>query len=67
VNHFGLAARSHWSSLTAMALRVLAWIDCYNRDAFNLEANQGSGADRTASGYGEDGYDIFCEPASSRL
>ncbi len=50
-----------------MALRALAWIDCYNRDAFNLEANQGSGADRTASGYGEDGFDIFCEPASSRL
>jgi hypothetical protein len=50
-----------------MALRVLAWIDCYNRDTFNLEANQGSGADRTASGYGEDGFDIFCQPASSRL
>lgn len=51
----------------ARALRALASIDCYKRDAFNLDANQGSGMVRTAASYGEDGFDIFCEPASFRL
>ena len=67
MNHFGLAARSHWSSPMALALRALAWIDCYKRDVFNLEANQGSGADRMAAGYGEDEFDIFCQSASARV
>lgn len=51
----------------ALALRALAWIDCYKRDVFNLEANQGSGADRMAADYGEDEFDIFCQSASARV
>ncbi len=50
-----------------MTHRVLAWINCHKRDAFNLEAHQGSGADRTAASYGKDVFDFVCQSASARV
>jgi len=42
-------------------------IDLYKRDAFILEAKQGSDADRAAAGRGEDDLDLFGQTASARL
>ncbi len=42
-------------------------IDCYKRDAFILEAKQGSEADRAAADKGEDDLDIFGQTASARV
>ena len=42
-------------------------IDCYKRDAFILEAKQGSEADRAAADKGEDDLDIFGQTASTRV
>ncbi len=42
-------------------------IDCYKRDAFILEAKQGSDADRAAAGKGEDDLDLFGQTASARV
>lgn len=42
-------------------------IDCYKRDAFILEAKQGSEADRAAASKGEDDLDIFGQTASVRV
>lgn len=42
-------------------------IDCYKRDAFILEAKQGSEADRAAADKGEDDFDIFGQTASARV
>lgn len=42
-------------------------IDCYKRDAFILEAKQGSDADRAAAGKGDDDLDLFGQTASARV
>ena len=42
-------------------------IDCYKRNAFILEAKQGSEADRAAASKGEDDLDIFGQTASTRV
>jgi len=42
-------------------------IDCYKRDAFILEAKQGSEADRAAANKGEDDLDIFGQTAGARV
>lgn len=42
-------------------------IDCYKRDAFILEAKQGSEADRAAAEKGDDDLDIFGQTASVRV
>ena len=42
-------------------------IDCYKRDAFILEAKQGSEGDRAAASKGEDDLDIFGQTASIRI
>jgi hypothetical protein len=42
-------------------------IDCYKREAFILEAKQGSDADRAAAERGEDDLDLFGQTASARL
>ena len=42
-------------------------IDCYMRDAFILEAKQGSEADRAAADKGEDDLDIFGQTANTRV
>lgn len=42
-------------------------IDCYKRDAFILEAKQGSDADRAAVSKGEDDLDLFGQTASARV
>ncbi len=42
-------------------------VDCYKRNAFILEAKQGSEADRTAANKGEDDLDIFGQTASARV
>ncbi|MEX6724744.1 class I SAM-dependent DNA methyltransferase [Parapedomonas caeni] len=47
--------------------RSFGRIDCYKRDAFILEAKQGSEADRAAADRGEDDLDLFGQTASARL
>jgi len=42
-------------------------IDCYRRNAFILEAKQGSEADRAAAGRGEEDLDLFGQSASTRI
>lgn len=42
-------------------------IDCYKRDSFILEAKQGSEADRSAAGKGEDDLDLFGQTAIARV
>lgn len=42
-------------------------VDCYKRNAFILEAKQGSEADRDAANKGEDDLDIFGQTATARV
>jgi hypothetical protein len=42
-------------------------VDCYKRNAFILEAKQGSEADRAAAERGEDDLDLFGQTVSARL
>ncbi len=42
-------------------------IDCYKRNAFILEAKQGSEADRAAAAQGEEDLDLFGQTATTRI
>ena len=41
-------------------------VDCYKRDAFVLEAKQGTESDRVAASRGEEAFDLFGQTASIR-